>query len=334
MQLYFQNQPTFAEYGITDLDRIAGGWRESHRHFHTEAHLSYLLHEIDLLLQQGEINAEEKKILDLIAYFHDVVYDVTQLDNEAQSAKLFTELSQPHADSDLIQRSILDTQKHEGSSRLSKIFCELDMKIVTHANFLDMLEWERQIFQEYQYLDYAVYRAGRLALLKLFAQKYPQNAFNLNYLVDYVENYRPKIGVYPGSFNPFHYGHLNILEKAEKIFDKVITARGINPEKQDVNTEKINIAVLKYRQFDNFAGFLTDYLTSKETFAEITLIRGLRNGDDLDYEVNQLRFMEEMKPNLKIIFLACDQPFEHISSSAIKNLERIKVGSGERYLPL
>jgi pantetheine-phosphate adenylyltransferase len=333
MQLYLQNQAIFQEYGITAIDRVAEGWRESHRFYHTENHLKTLLNDIEILHQSGEINDDERKTLVMVAYFHDIVYDVTQPDNEAQSADLFAQLSQGHTQKDLIQQIILETQKHQASSRLSQIFCDLDMKIVSHAHFAEMLTWEQQIFKEYQFLDYSVYRAGRLALLKQFAEKYPQNAPNLQQLISYVENFRPKIGIYPGSFNPFHYGHQNILEKAEKIFDKVITARGINPEKNDTQTAKLNLKVLKYRQFDNFSGFLTDYLNSKEKYADITLIRGLRNGDDLDYEINQLRFMEEMKPNLKIIFIACDQQYEHISSSAIKNLEKIKIGSGIKYLP-
>jgi hypothetical protein len=47
-------------------------------------------------------------------------------------------------------------------------------------------------------------------------------------LNDILRNWKPNIGIFPASFNPAHIGHLNILEKAEKIFDKVIIARGIN----------------------------------------------------------------------------------------------------------
>jgi phosphopantetheine adenylyltransferase len=91
--------------------------------------------------------------------------------------------------------------------------------------------------------------------------------------------------------------------------------------------------VLQFRQHEEFAGLLTDYLATKEEHADVTLVRGLRNGDDLDYEVNQLRFMEEMKPDLKVVFIRCDKQFEHISSSAIRNLEKINKGLGDKYLP-
>src|SRR5688572_24427151 len=53
--------------------------------------------------------------------------------------------------------------------------------------------------------------------------------------IDNMKQFSPKIGLFAGSFNPFHKGHFNVLQKAEKIFDKVIIAFGKNPEKQEKN---------------------------------------------------------------------------------------------------
>jgi pantetheine-phosphate adenylyltransferase len=228
---------------------------------------------------------------------------------------------------------ILDTQTHQATLPISKIFCELDMKIITHSDFLTLLRYEKQIFKEFQYFDYSIYKSVRINILEKFAKQFPQNESNLKMLVQYLKTYKPRIAIYPGSFNPFHNGHLNIVEKAEKLFDKVIIAKGINPEKIQVNTEKININALKYRQVDDFSGFLTDYIAQKEQLADLTIVKGLRNGDDLDYEVNQLRFMEEMKDDLKLIFITCDKELEHISSTGIRNIERIKAGAAKQYLP-
>ncbi|NJL14013.1 MAG: adenylyltransferase/cytidyltransferase family protein [Microscillaceae bacterium] len=331
--LYAQYAPVLAEYGIDDLAPILNAWREPHRHYHTEAHLQYLLKAIAQLQENSQLTEENQKVLVMTAFFHDIVYDPLRQDNEEQSAALFAAMTQPHPKADLVQKIILDTRHHEPTEALSRQFSELDMHIVTQADFPALLRWERAIFKEYQYLDYPVYREGRLALLAHFINKYPQNAQNLRYLHEYVQQYRPKIGIYAGSFHPFHHGHLNILEKAETIFDKVIVARGINPDKADVNENPLNLNTLRYRQTDNFSGFLTKYITSKETDADVTLVRGLRNGDDLDYEVNQLRFMQDMKENLKVIFLPCDKEFEHISSSSIKNLDRIDPNFSRKYMP-
>ena len=79
-----------------------------------------------------------------------------------------------------------------------------------------------------------------------------------------------KLGVYAGSFQPFHLGHLNILEKAEQIFDQVIIARGINPSKisqSNIQQELDQPDTHNYlgRDFYTFTGFLTDFITSLES---------------------------------------------------------------------
>jgi pantetheine-phosphate adenylyltransferase len=149
-----------------------------------------------------------------------------------------------------------------------------------------------------------------------------------------------KIAVYPGSFNPFTVGHLNILEKAEAIFGKenVIIAVGRNPQKPDPKTAQyVSIKTLKEnlpsKVVEGFNEFLTDYIWEKEKEGyDVTVIRGLRNGDDLDYEVNQLRFMEEMKSDIKVVFITCDKQFEHVSSSAYRALEAVRPFSGYKYI--
>ncbi len=331
---YEKYQAIFEEYGIKDPHKIASAWQEAHRHYHSEMHLAFLLDEIEKYLQAQKLNPEHYGVLVMAAFFHDIVYDPTQQDNEAQSVKVFEQMTtKTHPNRALIKEIILDTQHHQGSGVLSKQFSALDMRVVTDSSFEELLTWERQIFKEYQFLDYSLYKEGRIQLLEKFIKEYPQNANNLKFLVAYLQQHRPKIGIYPGSFYPFHNGHLNILEKAEAVFDKVIIARGINPDKQAINQNKIESKTLKYRQIENFQGFLTNYLTSKEKFADITLVRGLRNGDDLDYEVNQLRFMDDMKKDLKVVFLPCDKEYEHISSSSIKNLDKIDPNFSKRYIP-
>jgi len=149
-----------------------------------------------------------------------------------------------------------------------------------------------------------------------------------------------KIAIYPGSFNPFTIGHLNILEKAEAIFGKenVVILVGRNPQKSNPQeSQYISVKTIKdnlpSKNIEQFQGFLTDYIWEKEKEGfDVTVIRGLRNGDDLDYEVNQLRFMEDMKPDIKVVFITCDKQFEHVSSSAYRMLEAVKPFSGHKYL--
>jgi pantetheine-phosphate adenylyltransferase len=138
-----------------------------------------------------------------------------------------------------------------------------------------------------------------------------------------------KIGVYAGSFNPFHRGHYNILQKAEKIFDKVIIARGINPEK---NNDLVPFPkILESRAFMNYNGLLTDFIKTLP-YDNVTIIRGLRNSVDLQYELNQYRYFQDLMPEVQVVSLFCDKEFEHISSSGIRALSTFGSDIVQKYL--
>lgn len=165
------------------------------------------------------------------------------------------------------------------------------------------------------------------------------------------------LAIYPSSFNPFTIGHLNILEKAEAIFGKenVVVLVGVNQDKipketlkaiQDYNQKEKDIilnnikntsinrlkAQIPSKNVDGFTGFLTSYVDQKEKEGyKVVVIRGLRNGSDLDYEYNQTRYMWDQKPDLKIVYIPCDPLYSHVSSSAYRALEAIEKGAGQPY---
>lgn len=195
MDLYAPYSSLLAEYGITDINQVMQAWCEPHRHYHTETHLKKLLDEIALLSMQGDIEQEEKEILQVVAFFHDWVYDVCARDNEEQSAQVFMQYASSHPNALQIRDIILATKDHQAQDKLGRIFCALDMRVVTHSSFIELLEWEKQIFKEYQWLDYSIYKAARLQILEKFKHLYPENAHNLACLQSYVEQYRPRVGV-------------------------------------------------------------------------------------------------------------------------------------------
>jgi pantetheine-phosphate adenylyltransferase len=126
-----------------------------------------------------------------------------------------------------------------------------------------------------------------------------------------------KVGVYAGSFNPFHVGHYNVLLKAEKIFDKVIVARGYNPEKKNDLYPMPNI--IMDRAVVQYQGLLTDFIKSLP-YENITIIRGLRNAVDLQFELNQYRYLQDLLPDIQLVSIFCDKEYEHITSSGIRQL--------------
>jgi pantetheine-phosphate adenylyltransferase len=152
---------------------------------------------------------------------------------------------------------------------------------------------------------------------------------------------KKKIAIYPGTFNPFTIGHLNILEKAEKLFgkDNVIIAVGENPSK-DKNPQEMAYyrtqtirGNLPSRNVESYKGFLTDYIWKKEEEGfDVTVIRGLRNGFDLQYETNLLRALQDFKPDIQVLFYLCDKQFDHVSSSLYRLCEADKPFSGHMYI--
>lgn len=179
--------------------------------------------------------------------------------------------------------------------------------------FGQLMESEQRLFHKYQHLDHTVYKKERLAHLKKINSEHL-----LDDLISYLEHYQPKIGVFAGSFDPFHKGHYNVLQKAEKIFDKVIIAFGKNPEKK-VKAPVIP-KTIQNRQIMHYSGLLTDFINSLKY--DVTVIRGLRNSTDFQYEQNQYRYIQELKKDIKIVNIFCDKEFEHISSSGIRTLEK------------
>lgn len=180
----------------------------------------------------------------------------------------------------------------------------------TQRSLADCVRQEQEQFKAHQSSRYRDYLRNRLEFL--------ETKKNSEYSREYLMVFSPKIAVFAGSFNPFHKGHYNVLQKAEKIFDKVIIAFGKNPEKDNRYHTVPNS--VKNRQIENYEGLLTDFISSLGH--EVTVIRGLRNSTDFDYEQNQYRYIQELMPDIRIVNIFCDKEFEHISSSGIRTLEK------------
>jgi len=188
-----------------------------------------------------------------------------------------------------------------------------------NGTFAELLELEQKEFVLHQHVDYLVYKKERLTFIEQQADFKNKEA-----LIDYVTTRVPNIAVFAGSFNPFHKGHYNVLQKAEKLFDKVIIAFGKNLSKHE-RTWNLPTTIVN-RQHAEYNGLLTDYLDSLAY--DVTVVRGLRNSTDFQYEQNQYRYLQELKPDIKIVNIFCNKEFEHISSSGIRTLEQYNKHTG------
>ncbi|GIX40900.1 MAG: phosphopantetheine adenylyltransferase [Leptospiraceae bacterium] len=139
-----------------------------------------------------------------------------------------------------------------------------------------------------------------------------------------------KIAVYPGSFDPITNGHLDIINRAKEIFDKVIIAIAVNSSKKTLFTleerkELIEKVISKRKELDGkvevviFRGLLTTF--AKEIKAT-AIVRGIRAVTDFDYEYAIYQVNRELAPEVDTVFLLASREFSFISSTIIKEVAR------------
>lgn len=140
-----------------------------------------------------------------------------------------------------------------------------------------------------------------------------------------------KIGIYPGSFDPFHVGHNNIYEKSLKLFDKVCVARLVNPDKNkpiDLITNNYSITKISWLIISNNNLLQEIYNISygkKIPISDIFVIRGFRNLDDIKYQQEQDYWLKTLNKDFQSIYIECDEQYKHISSTALKQLQGLNI---------
>ncbi len=145
-----------------------------------------------------------------------------------------------------------------------------------------------------------------------------------------------KVAIYPGSFDPFTNGHLNIIERGVRVFDNVIVAVAHNVAKKTIFTldERVEIIreIFKDRpevRVDYFQGLLVGY--AKKLGTNIVL-RGMRTVSDFEYELQMALSNKTLYPELETIFMVTESPYSHISSSLIKEIIALG-GSAKEMVP-
>jgi len=142
--------------------------------------------------------------------------------------------------------------------------------------------------------------------------------------------------IYPGSFDPITFGHVNIVKRALKIFDKIIVAVAINTSKQGTFTieERVDMMQEVFKGEPNvevvsFSGLLVDYVRTRSAQA---ILRGIRTVTDFDYEFQMALANKSLDPDVEQVFMMTESKYLYHSSSIIKEIVSLG-GSVREMLP-
>ncbi len=131
-----------------------------------------------------------------------------------------------------------------------------------------------------------------------------------------------RIAVYPGSFDPFTKGHVDILERSSKLFDRIIVAVVANVNKKSLFTLEERVEMIKEAtkhvpnvEVDWFSGLIVNYVKEKGACA---IIRGLRTVADFEYEMQMAMMNRYLLPEVDTVFIMSSSDYHYISSSGVK----------------
>ncbi|OGS43049.1 MAG: pantetheine-phosphate adenylyltransferase [Elusimicrobia bacterium RIFOXYD2_FULL_34_15] len=135
-----------------------------------------------------------------------------------------------------------------------------------------------------------------------------------------------RIAVYPGSFDPTTFGHLDIISRSSKIFDKLIIAVITNPNKKPYFSIDERVKILKSSvkeknvEIESFHGLLVDFMKKKNANV---IIRGLRAISDFEYEFQMALTNRKLYPEIETVFLTPAEQWTYLSSTLVKEIARL-----------
>lgn len=137
----------------------------------------------------------------------------------------------------------------------------------------------------------------------------------------------PRIAVYPGSFDPITLGHLNVMERTSRLFDRLIVGIGVNVEKktlfsseerqQMIREATAHLANVETRSFTGLA------VTFVKQCGARVMVRGVRPITDIPAELTMMMANRHLAPEVETLFMIADGELAHVSSSLIKEIELV-----------
>ena len=136
-----------------------------------------------------------------------------------------------------------------------------------------------------------------------------------------------KVAIYPGSFDPITYGHIDIVERGLEIFNKVILAIAENEEKRPLFSVEERLQMVKtvfkdtpHVIVDSFKGLLVDYVAKTNA---VVILRGLRATSDFEYEFHMASMNRSLNTHLDTLFMMTSKDYFFVSSRTIKEVARL-----------
>ncbi len=145
-----------------------------------------------------------------------------------------------------------------------------------------------------------------------------------------------KIALYPGTFDPITYGHVDVIKRARKLFDEIIVAIAANPTKNPLFDldKRIALSLTALQGIEGvrvmgFSNLLTHFAEEQGAHC---ILRGLRAVTDFDYEFQLAGMNRQLAPTLETIFLTPSSEYAYLSSSLVKEIARHH-GTVEQFVP-
>ncbi len=141
-----------------------------------------------------------------------------------------------------------------------------------------------------------------------------------------------KTGFYPGSFDPVTYGHLDIIARAARLFDRLVLGVGVHASKQALiaGAERVKLLEAVVQPIAEHTGLQVSVITFDDLAVDAArrahagvIVRGLRDASDFDYEVQMGQMNGSLAPDIETVFLAASPATRMIASSLVKQIARM-----------
>ena len=133
-----------------------------------------------------------------------------------------------------------------------------------------------------------------------------------------------RLAVYPGSFDPLTNGHIDIIERGAKLFDRIVVAILVNVEKAPLFSAEERVATARevFRSQSNvevetFQGLLVDYAQRRQA---LVIVRGLRAVSDFEYELQMALMNRRLSSEIETVFMMPAEPYTYVSSRLVKEV--------------